>query len=110
LAHRYILRVRSAAVWRPGGESPSTERDYIRRELDIFFSTLPCVARVFSSRPGAAVPTLASRSCLPIAKGLIARGLMRLDASGYLPRLYFTKTGLTALPPPRRSEKVRSCP
>jgi hypothetical protein len=39
------------------------ERDYIRRELDIFFS--PCCAstRVFSPRPAAAVPTLASRSC-----------------------------------------------
>jgi len=33
----------------------------------------------------------------PITKGLIARGLMRLDASGRLPRLFFTETGLTAL-------------
>jgi 2-hydroxychromene-2-carboxylate isomerase len=33
----------------------------------------------------------------PIAKGLIARGLMRLDVSGPLPRLFFTEAGLTAL-------------
>ena len=33
----------------------------------------------------------------PIAKGLIARGLMRLDASGRFPRLFFTEAGLAAL-------------
>jgi hypothetical protein len=33
----------------------------------------------------------------PTAKGLIARGLMRLDNEGHFPRLFFTEAGLTAL-------------
>jgi hypothetical protein len=33
----------------------------------------------------------------PTAKGLIARGLMRLDTEGHFPRLFFTEVGLVAL-------------
>ena len=33
----------------------------------------------------------------PTAKGLIARGLMRLDNERHFPRLFFTEAGLTAL-------------
>ena len=33
----------------------------------------------------------------PTAKGLIARGLMRLDNEGHFPRLFFTEAGLAAL-------------
>jgi hypothetical protein len=33
----------------------------------------------------------------PTAKGLVARGLMRLDTEGNFPRLFFTEAGLTAL-------------
>jgi hypothetical protein len=33
----------------------------------------------------------------PVAKGLLERGLMRLDTSERLPRLVFTETGLAAL-------------
>lgn len=33
----------------------------------------------------------------PAAKGLLERGLMRLDSSQYLPRLFFTEAGITAL-------------
>jgi hypothetical protein len=33
----------------------------------------------------------------PTAKGLIARGLMRLDTEGHSPRLFSTEGGLTAL-------------
>ena len=73
------------------------ERDYIRRELDIFFSTLPSVAEGFHLKtwrggPGAGKPKLP-----PTAKGLIARGLMRLDNEGHFPRLFFTEAGLTAM-------------
>jgi 2-hydroxychromene-2-carboxylate isomerase len=32
-----------------------------------------------------------------VAKGLLERGLMRLDTSQRLPRLFFTETGLAAL-------------
>ena len=73
------------------------ERDYIRRELDIFFSTLPSVAEGFQLKTWRGGPDAGKPKLSPIAKGLIARGLMRLDASGHLPRLFFTEAGLTAL-------------
>jgi hypothetical protein len=72
------------------------ERDYIRRELDIFFSTLPSVAEGFQLKTWRGGPDAGKPKLSPIAKGLIARGLMRLDASGHLPRLFFTEAGLTA--------------
>jgi hypothetical protein len=39
------------------------ERDYIRRELDAFFSTFPAVSEAFSSELGAADYKLGNRSC-----------------------------------------------
>ena len=73
------------------------ERDYIRRELDQFFSTLPTVAdgfqlKIWRSRPQAGKPKVPLQ-----AKGLLERGLMQLDTTQYLPRLFFTETGLAAL-------------
>jgi hypothetical protein len=73
------------------------ERDYIRRELDIFFSTLPSVAEGFQLKTWRGGPDAGKPKLSPIANGLIARGLMRLDVSGHLPRLFFTEAGLTAL-------------
>ena len=78
------------------GFTPS-ERDYIRRELDQFFSTLPSVAdgfqlRTWRSGPQAGQPKLS----LP-ARGLVERGLMRIDITQPWPRLLFTETGLAAL-------------
>ena len=73
------------------------ERDYIRRELDQFFSTLPSVAdgfqlKIWRSGPQAGKPKVPLQ-----AKGLLERELMRLDTTQYLPRLFFTETGLAAL-------------
>ena len=64
-----------------------SERGYIRRELDMFFSTLPTVAegfylKVWWSGPQANEPKLS-----PVAKGLIERGLMRLDTTLWPPRI-----------------------
>jgi hypothetical protein len=73
------------------------EREYIRRELDIFFSTLPSVAEGFQLKTWRGGPDAGKPKLSPIAKGLIARGLMRLDASGHFPRLFFTEAGLAAL-------------
>ena len=75
----------------------AAERDYIRRELDQFFSTLPTVAegfmlKVWRSGPRAGQPKVP----LP-AQGLIERGLMRIDTAQRWPRLLFTETGLVAL-------------
>ena len=78
------------------GFTPS-ERDYIRRELDQFFSTLPTVADGFQLRTWRGGP-LAGQPKLPLpAQGLVARGLMQIDTSQRWPRLVFTAAGLTAL-------------
>jgi hypothetical protein len=73
------------------------ERDYIRRELDQFFSTLPAVADGFQLKTWRGGPQ-AGQPKLPLpAKGLVARGLMRIDTTQHWPRLLFTEAGLTAL-------------
>ena len=55
------------------------ERDYIRRELDMFFSTLPTVAEGFQLKTWRGGPEAGKPKLSPIAKGLLKRGLMRLD-------------------------------
>ena len=78
------------------GFTPS-ERAYIRTELDIFFSTLPSVAEGFQLKTWRGGPDAGKPKISPVAKGLLGRGLMRLDTSQRLPRLVFTETGLAAL-------------
>ena len=73
------------------------ERDYIRGELDCFFSTLPSVADGFHLKTWRGGPDTGKPKLPPVAKGLVERRLMRLDASQRLPRLLFTETGLVAL-------------
>jgi hypothetical protein len=73
------------------------ERDYIRRELDMFFSTLPTVAEGFMLRTWRGGPQAGQPKVPPVAKGLLDRGLMRLDTTQYMPRLFFTEAGLAAL-------------
>jgi hypothetical protein len=78
------------------GFSPG-ERDYIRRELDMFFSTLPTVADGFQLKLWRGGPQAGKPKVLPVARGLLDRGLMRLDTTQHLPRLFFTEAGLAAL-------------
>ncbi len=73
------------------------ERDYIRRELDQFFSTLPTVAEGFLLKTWRGGPEAAKPKVPPAAKGLMERGLLRLDTTGRLPRLFFTEAGIEAL-------------
>ena len=73
------------------------ERDYIRRELDMFFSTLPTVAEGFQLKTWRGGPEAGRPKLSPSAKGLLERGLMRLDTSQRLPRLFFTEAGLAEL-------------
>jgi hypothetical protein len=73
------------------------ERDYIRRELDMFFSTLPTVAEGFQLKIWRGGPEAGKPKLPPVARGLVERGLMRLDTSERLPRLFFTKAGLVEL-------------
>ena len=73
------------------------ERDYIRQELDRFFSTLPSVADGFQLRTWRGGPQ-AGQPKVPVkAKGLLERGLMRLEPTPWPPRLFFTEAGLAAL-------------
>jgi len=73
------------------------ERDYIRQELDRFFSTLPSVADGFQLRTWRGGPQ-AGQPKVPIkAKGLLERGLMRLEPAPWPPRLFFIEAGLAAL-------------
>jgi hypothetical protein len=60
-------------------------------------STLPTVAEGFQLKTWRGGPDAGKPKLPPTAKGLIARGLMRLDNEGHFPRLFFTEAGLTAL-------------
>jgi hypothetical protein len=72
----------------------SDERAYIRRELDLFLSTLPRVADGLYLRTWRGGPQGAEQPKVPLAaQGLLARGLVRLDASLRPPRLFFTEAG-----------------
>lgn len=75
------------------------ERDYIRRELDMIFSTLPTVAEGFQLKSWRGGPNAGKPKLSPIAKGLLERGLMRLETAHarQTPRLFFTDAGLVEL-------------
>jgi hypothetical protein len=73
------------------------ERAYIRRELDMFFSTLPTVAEGFQLKTWRGGPEAGKPKVSPVARSLVDRGLMRLDTSERLPRLFFTEAGLVEL-------------
>ncbi len=92
-----LLMVKSDAAAPPAPFTPS-EREYIRRELDMFFSTLPSVADGFLLRTWRGGPLVGQLKLPAVAQGLVERGLMRVDAaSPRLSRLFFTDPGLVAL-------------
>jgi hypothetical protein len=74
----------------------SGEREYIRRELDQFFSTLPSVAEGFQLRTWRGGPQKGQPNLPPPAKAVVDRGLMRIDRSANIPRLFFSETGTAA--------------
>jgi hypothetical protein len=73
------------------------ERDYIRRELDMFFSTLPRVADGFQLKTWRGGPLARQPKVPPVARGLIDKGMLRLDADRKPPVLFFTAAGLATL-------------
>ena len=73
------------------------EREYIRRELDQFFGTLPTVAEGFQLRTWRGGPQKGQPKLPPPAKSLIDRGFMRPNTSRLIPRLFFTDLGMIAL-------------
>ena len=74
-----------------------SERMFIRRELDRFFSTLPTVAEGFQLKTWRGGAQQGQPKVPPAAASLIQRGLMRLDITLRPPRVYFTEAGLAAL-------------
>ena len=80
-----------------GADFSASERAYIRSELDMIFSTLPTVADGFQLKTWRGGPDRGKPKISPVAKGMLQRGLMRLDTAGRLPRLLFTKSGIVAL-------------
>jgi hypothetical protein len=93
----------------------AAERDYIRRELDQFFSALPTVAEGFQIKTWRGGPQ-AGQPKLPLpAKGLVERGLMQIDTTGHWPTavLHRSRSGGPAhddaRDPSRRSGEVRPC-
>ncbi len=80
----------------PAAFTPA-ERDYIRRELDMFFSTLPSVAEGFHLKTWRGGPQAGQPKVPQAGAGLLERGLMRLDATTRWPRLFFTDAGLAVL-------------
>jgi len=81
----------ATAAFTPG------ERDYIRRELDRFFSTLPSVADGFQIRTWRGGAQAGQPKVPLAAKGLLERGLMRLEPTPWPPRLFFNDAGLAGL-------------
>jgi hypothetical protein len=73
------------------------ERDYLRQQLDVFFSTLPTVAEGIQLRTWKNGTRKGAPKVPPAAQSLMDRGLMRLDTTARFPRLFFTPEGLAAL-------------
>ena len=73
------------------------ERAYIRRELDMFFSTYPTVAEGFQLKTWRGGPHAGQAKLPPAVHSLLDRGLMRLDVRSRPPRLFFTDEGLVEL-------------
>jgi hypothetical protein len=63
----------------------------------MIFSTLPTVAEGFMLKTWRGGPEAGKPKLSPVAKGLVERGLMRLDSGQRLPRLVFTEAGLAEL-------------
>jgi 2-hydroxychromene-2-carboxylate isomerase len=80
-----------------GADFTASERAYIRSELDMIFSTLPTVADGFQLKTWRGGPDRGKPKISPVAKGLLERGLMRLDTSDRMPRLVFSEAGIAAL-------------
>ena len=77
---QFMIRSKSAHI----EGFTSTEREYIRRELDQFFSTLPTVAEGFQLNTWRGGPKKGQPKLPPPAKSLLERGL-----SGSISRTQF---------------------
>jgi hypothetical protein len=69
----------------------------IRRELDLFFGTLPSVADGFQLRTWRGGPLAGQPKLPPALRTMVDSGLMEIRTDTPLPRAYFTERGLGAL-------------
>ena len=74
------------------------EREYIRRELDLFFGTLPSVADGFQLRTWRSGPLAGQPKLPPALRTMVDSGLMEIRTDTPLPRAYFTERGLWNYP------------
>src|ERR1700730_9479056 len=81
----------AATTFTPG------ERDYVRRELDMFFSTYPTVAEGFQLKTWRGGPQAGQPKLPPPARSLLDRGQMRIRGRARPPRLFFPDAGLVEL-------------
>ncbi len=75
------------------GCKPPGERNTIRRELDRFFPALPSVADGLQLGTWRGGPQAGQPKVPLVARGLLERGLMRLQLTPWPPRLFFTEAG-----------------
>jgi hypothetical protein len=73
------------------------EREYIRRELDMFFGTLPSVAEGFQLRTWRGGPLAGQPKVPPPVRTMVERGLVGIRTDTRVPKVYFSEAGLTAL-------------
>lgn len=73
------------------------EREYIRRELDMFFGTLPSVADGFPLRTWRGGQLSGQPKLPPPLRTMVDRGLMQIWTGAPMPRAFFTEKGLGAL-------------
>jgi hypothetical protein len=62
------------------------EREYIRRELDLFFGTLPSVADGFQLRTWRGGPLAGQPKLPPALRTMVDSGLMEIRTSAPMPR------------------------
>jgi hypothetical protein len=71
----FVSAPRAAGIYTISPNYP--ERDHIRRELDMFFSTFPRVAECFSLRIWGGGPQAGKPKLPPAAETLVERGRLR---------------------------------
>ncbi len=82
------------------------ERDFIRRAFDQFFSTLPAVEEGIAIKRWRGGANAGKPKIPPAAQSLIDRGLLRLDAAGHSPILFFTDSGIDGLRTMMRDKRL----
>ena len=73
------------------------EREYIRRELDMFFGTLPSVAEGFQLRTWRGGPLAGQPKVPPPVRTMVERGLVEIRIGTRVPKVHFSEAGLAAL-------------